>query len=61
MTKHLNHDLGDEVMIETSNTPAQVIGRAEYLTSEPSYLLRYTDGTGSPVENWWTQSALAPV
>lgn len=37
---------------------ADVIARAEYLNSEPQYLLRYVDAEGQPVEVWWTENAL---
>ncbi|MDP3853174.1 hypothetical protein [Phenylobacterium sp.] len=36
----------------------EVIGRAEYLTSEPSYYVRYVAGDGRLVEAWWSESAL---
>jgi len=56
--KGFNHDLGDEVRMTHSNEEGEVIGRAEYTFSEPSYLVRYKCGDGRQAEVWWTQSAI---
>lgn len=50
--------LNQLVFIEVSNESATVIARAEYATSENSYLLRYRAGDGRAVEAWWQESAL---
>jgi hypothetical protein len=51
--------LSAEVRIATSDEAGEIIGRAEYTTSEPSYLLRYKSTDGRAVESWWGESALA--
>lgn len=50
--------LGAEVVIDASGEHGRVIGRAQYETSDDNYLIRYRDGSGSAVEQWWTRSAL---
>jgi hypothetical protein len=52
-------NLNDGVKIIASQEEGIVIARAEYATSEPSYLLRYKCADGRAVEAWWTESALA--
>ena len=52
------HNLGAMVFIKASYEQGEVIGRAEYTNSEPTYLVRYKDGTGCAVEKWWSESAL---
>lgn len=51
-------DLGQRVSIASSDENGEVIGRAEYATSENTYLLRYRAGDGRAVESWWSESAL---
>jgi len=55
-----NFDLGNRLAIVASEEAGTVIGRAEYVNAEPSYLLRYQRLDGSAVEAWWTESALTP-
>lgn len=50
--------LGTNVVITASGETGEVIGRAEYLTSEPSYFVRYRASDGRAVQQWWEQSAL---
>ena len=50
--------LGQQVSIAASGESGDVIARAEYATSENSYLLRYRAGDGRAVEAWWSESAL---
>lgn len=50
--------LGDCVKMLRSTEDGQVIGRAEFLHAEPSYLVRYEDATGRQTEQWWGESAL---
>lgn len=52
-------NLYDSVKIIASQEEGIVIARAEYATSEPSYLLRYKCADGRAIEAWWTESALA--
>ncbi|WP_261533587.1 hypothetical protein [Burkholderia multivorans] len=50
--------LGVRVTIATSGEAGEVIGRAEYATSENGYLVRYQSSDGGAVEAWWGESAL---
>jgi hypothetical protein len=51
-------DMGQQVTITSSDENGEVIGRAEYATSENTYLLRYRASDGRATENWWGESAL---
>lgn len=51
--------LGQSVTIAASGETGEVIGRAEYATSENSYYIRYAAADGRAVESWWQQSALS--
>ena len=55
----MKYELKQNVTIATSGEQGEVIARAEYATSEPSYLLRYKCADGRAVESWWSESALA--
>jgi len=51
--------LNQLVDITISGEQGIVIGRAEYMTSEHQYLIRYCKrSTGEAVEAWWAESAL---
>ncbi|MCW1839470.1 hypothetical protein [Prosthecomicrobium hirschii] len=50
--------LDQSVAITASGECARVIGRAEHLNSENSYLLRYCAADGRATESWWGESAL---
>lgn len=50
--------LGQMVAIKVSGETGDVIARAQYLTSECSYYLRYQSADGRAVEAWWAESAL---
>lgn len=54
-------NLGDKATITASTETGEVIGRAEYTNSEPTYYLRYKASDGRAVEQWWSQSALSPA
>jgi hypothetical protein len=56
--KTFDFKLGDEVAIEDSGERGEIIGRAHYLDTNPTYLLRYRAGDGRCVEQWWAESAL---
>ena len=56
--KNWNHKLRSTVTITASSTKGEVMGRAQYVDSNPSYLVRYCDGTGTMRENWMSESAL---
>lgn len=51
-------NLGQAVIIECSGETGQVLGRAEYLSGEQSYQVRYKAADGRAVEAWWGESAL---
>lgn len=51
-------ELGEKVELVASNESGSVIGRAEYLASERSYLIRYMAADGRLVEQWWGESAI---
>ncbi|WP_198343486.1 hypothetical protein [Burkholderia ubonensis] len=51
-------EFGNSVTITASGETGKVIGRAEYTTSENTYLVRYCSADGRAVENWWGESAL---
>lgn len=50
--------LNQIVAIVASAESGTVIARAEYTSSENSYLIRYEAGDGRAVEQWWGESAL---
>lgn len=57
--KHeLKFKLAERVAIAASGETGEVIGRADYLHAEASYLVRYKAGDGRGVEAWWTEQAL---
>ena len=51
-------ELNQVVAIVISKEVGQVVGRAEYATSEPVYFIRFKAADGRAVEAWWTESAL---
>lgn len=51
-------EMNTTVEIIISGERGQVICRAEYMTAENVYLLRYRAGDGRAVESWWNESAL---
>lgn len=51
-------ELEQSVTITESGEQGTVIGRAEYTTSDPCYLVRYKCADGRAVESWWVESAL---
>ena len=52
---------GDAVEILDSEIVGEVIGVQVVRGDEPRMLIEYVDGTGTPVERWWRQSALTPM
>jgi len=52
-------NIGQMATIIASGEQGHVIGRAEYLNSENSYLLRYKAADGRATEQWWSESSLA--
>lgn len=41
-----------------SGESGEIIGRAEYTTGQPSYMLRYVAKDGRLTEAWWTEDAI---
>jgi len=58
MEQDLKFALGQLVRLVRSNEEGEVIGRAEYTTSEPCYYVRYRAGDDRQTECWWGESAL---
>ena len=56
--KEVCFELGDAVGILDSEIVGEVIGVQQVRNDEPKLLIEYVDGTGTPVECWWRQSAL---
>lgn len=53
--------LSERVLIELSKEQGKVIGRAEYLTGEPTYFVRYLTKEGRAEKSWWDESDLQAV
>lgn len=53
--------LGQQVRIAVSGETGEIVGRAEYTTTENSYYLRYKGADGRAVRDWWDESSLAPA
>lgn len=51
-------NLGQAVVIDCSGETGQVVGRAQYLSGEQSYQVRYKAADGRAVEAWWAENAL---
>lgn len=54
-------DLRTQVRIIVSGEQGEVIGRADYIANESSYLIRYKCADGRAVEQWWIESALTDI
>lgn len=50
--------LNQTVVIVVSGETGDIIGRAEYMCCNPSYLIRYKANDGRAVEAWWSEEAL---
>ena len=55
----MKYEMGFTVRLQMSAEVGVIIGRAEYATSEPTYLVRYRGGDGRQTEAWWSESAIA--
>lgn len=53
-------ELDDKVCI-CDNEKGHVVARADYMDSKSMYHVRYVNGAGNSVENWWPKSALKSV
>lgn len=47
------------VVIVRSKEQGTIVGRAEYVTAKPMYLLQYKDASGSAREAWFSQTELS--
>lgn len=56
--KTFNFKLNDKVKL-ASGEAGEVIGRAQYVDSNPQYQVRYVAADGRMVQDWWNESALA--
>jgi len=51
-------NMGEVVQIVCSGEVGQIVARAEYVSGNRQYLLRYKAGDGRAVEAWWDQEAV---
>lgn len=54
----MKFSLKQQVTIVASGESGEVIARAEYISGDPQYLVRYKAADGRAVEIWWTEAAL---
>lgn len=54
-------NLGENVEIICSGEQCLVVGVASYLSGDPQCLLRYKNGLGVAVEQWWNIGALKKI
>ena len=52
------YNLEQAVILKFSREVGVVIGRAEYMSMEDQYLIRYKAADGRQVEAWWGADAL---
>ena len=52
------YNLEQAVILKFSREVGVVIGRAEYMSTEDQYLIRYKAADGRQVEAWWGASAI---
>lgn len=53
-------DLGEIVTNRSSGEQGEVLGRAEYAHSEPTYMVRFKAADGRAGQEWWEESVLVP-
>lgn len=53
----MKFEIGNQVAL-MSGESGQVVGRAEYISSETTYLVRYVAANGCMTESWWSESAI---
>ncbi len=58
---HFKFDLKEHVRISCSGESGEIVARAEYITDEDQYYIRYKSSNGRAVENWWAESALEQI
>lgn len=54
----MKYQLNQIVKLVSSEETGTIVGRAEYVSNENSYLVRYKAGDGRQVETWWSESAI---
>lgn len=52
-------DLGETVKIDISGETGEVIGRAEYVATAPSYFVLFKAADGRAVTAWWEADFLS--
>lgn len=52
--------LGEPVKIDISEEIGEVIGRAEYIATAPSYFVLFKAADGRAVTGWWEADFLSP-
>lgn len=55
----MKFELNQQVTIDVSGEQGTIIGRAEFVNSEPTYQLRYKNADSRAIESWWSESALS--
>lgn len=54
-------EMRQRVKLSESNEEGAIIARAEYSYMTPQYLVRYRNGAGNQIENWWPAEAIVAV
>ena len=54
-------ELGDKAKMAMTAESGVIIGRAEYDTLPPSYLMRFVAADGRQVEDWFKSEAIAKI
>lgn len=53
-------DLNQKVELIDSGECGHVVGRAQFLSSDNQYLIRYAAADGRQVQEWWDEVAVQP-
>lgn len=59
--KEFKFNLGQQVIIACSGERGEVVGRAQYKSSDDTYLIRCKAADGRAVQYWWGQEALEAI
>lgn len=54
-------ELNATVVINTAQLKGSVRGRAEYIHSQPSYLVEYVDTQGNPRREWFDEYQISQL
>lgn len=54
-------ELNATVVINTAQLKGSVRGRAEYIHSQPSYLVEYVDTQGNPRREWFDEYQISQI